>query len=85
MKHNLTLKDMESPTWKKVEASMREELDEARRKLESQALDDKPIQTARLRERIVVLNAYLQIPEQLRAAARPADPPKFFHDPEAGL
>lgn len=83
MSDDITLSDIRSGTWKRLEARMRADLEKARSTLEGQGLDEKPIHTARLRERIAVLRSYLGISVELIKQTEPKPKPEF--QPESDL
>lgn len=67
--------DFETPLWRRIEQRLQADLTAARRELESAALDDKPLGSARLRARISVYQKYLGLPEEVQAAITRANSP----------
>ncbi len=65
--------DFNTDAWKRVEAHLRHLLDQDRKTLEGQALDEKPTQTVRLRARIGLLKTLIDLPEATRKASDPLD------------
>lgn len=63
----LTLEDFQTRTWKRLVARMEADRQEARDKLESQMIDDKPIYSTRLRTRIALLSEYIALADKAKA------------------
>jgi len=73
------LTDFETNVWKRIEAKLLADLARARNDLESSALDERPLGSARLRSRINVLKEYLALPEVTKAAQE-KNQQQFHHD-----
>lgn len=58
--------DFQTDAWKRMQAHLQGLLDDDRRKLEGQGLDEKPTQTVRLRARIGLLTSLLDLPDAAR-------------------
>lgn len=62
--------DFQTDAWKRMQAHLERLRAEDRRTLEGQGLDEKPLQTVRLRARIGLLKSLLELPEAARKPAQ---------------